>query len=72
MNKKVFIVLLLVVFMLAQFSMASAAAVSGDASITSIPAFLPLKQNPFQELLVIPAKHQCHFESPDSGLKNHT
>ena len=45
MNKKVFIVLLLVVFMLAQFSMASAAAVSGDASITSIPAFLPLKQN---------------------------
>ena len=45
MNKKAFIILLLAVFMLSQFSMASAAAVSGDASITSVPTFLPLKQN---------------------------
>ncbi len=39
MSKKVFTVLLLVVFMLAQFSIASAVAVTGDASITAIPDF---------------------------------
>ena len=39
MNKKIFTFLLLAVFMLAQFSMASAATVSGDASITAIPTF---------------------------------
>ncbi|MBL0347407.1 S-layer homology domain-containing protein [Candidatus Villigracilis affinis] len=37
--KKLFTVLLLAVFMLAQFSMASAATVAGDASITAIPDF---------------------------------
>ena len=37
MSKKVFTVLLLAVFMLAQFSMASAATVPGTGSITSIP-----------------------------------
>ncbi|MBK9603939.1 MAG: hypothetical protein IPO36_19205 [Anaerolineales bacterium] len=37
--KKIFTVLLLAVFMLAQFSMASAVAVTGDASITAIPDF---------------------------------
>ncbi|MBK7316409.1 S-layer homology domain-containing protein [Candidatus Villigracilis affinis] len=39
MNKKIFTFLLLAVFMLAQFSMASAATVAGDASITAIPTF---------------------------------
>jgi hypothetical protein len=39
MSKKVFTVLLLAVFMLAQFSVASAIAVDGDASITSAPVF---------------------------------
>ncbi len=39
MNKKIFTVLLLAVFMLTQFSMASAATIVGDASITSIPTF---------------------------------
>ena len=39
MSKKVFTVLLLAVFMLAQFSIASAATVAGDASITNIPDF---------------------------------
>jgi hypothetical protein len=37
--KKIFTVLLLAVFMLAQFSIASAVAVTGDASITAIPDF---------------------------------
>ena len=37
--KKIFTVLLLAVFMLAQFSMASAATVAGDAAITAIPDF---------------------------------
>ena len=37
--KKVSTVLLLAVFVLAQFSMASAAAVAGDASITSLQSF---------------------------------
>ena len=37
--KKIFTVLLLAVFVLAQFSMASAATVAGDASITAIPDF---------------------------------
>jgi len=37
MNKKVFTVLLLAVFVLAQFSMASAATLPGTGSITSIP-----------------------------------
>ncbi len=45
MYRKVVIVFLLAVFMLAQFSMVSAAAVAGNASITSIPAFLPLKNS---------------------------
>ncbi len=39
MNKKIFTILLLSVFMLAQFSMASAVAVTGDASITGLPDF---------------------------------
>ena len=39
MSKKIFTVLLLVVFMLAQFSIASALVVAGDASITAIPDF---------------------------------
>ncbi|MBL0348150.1 S-layer homology domain-containing protein [Candidatus Villigracilis affinis] len=39
MSKKIFTVLLLAVFMLAQFSIASAVAVTGDASITAIPDF---------------------------------
>ena len=39
MRKKVFTLLLLTVFMLAQFSTASAVAVAGDASITAIPDF---------------------------------
>ena len=39
MSKKIFTVLLLAVFMLAQFSIASAAVVAGDASITAIPDF---------------------------------
>ncbi len=39
MSKKIFTVLLLAVFMLAQFSIASAATVTGDASITNIPDF---------------------------------
>ena len=39
MSKKIFTVLLLAVFMLAQFSIASAVAVAGDASITAIPDF---------------------------------
>ncbi|MBK9601941.1 MAG: S-layer homology domain-containing protein [Anaerolineales bacterium] len=39
MSKKIFTVLLLAVFMLAQFSIASAATVAGDASITNIPDF---------------------------------
>jgi len=37
--KKIFTVLLLAVFVLAQFSMASAATMAGDASITSVPDF---------------------------------
>ncbi len=45
MNRKGFIILVLAVFMLTQFSMVSAAAISGDASITNIPTFLPLKMN---------------------------
>ncbi|HUM27122.1 MAG TPA: S-layer homology domain-containing protein [Anaerolineales bacterium] len=39
MSKKVFTLLLLAVFMLAQFSVASAVAVAGDASITALPDF---------------------------------
>ncbi|MBL0348139.1 S-layer homology domain-containing protein [Candidatus Villigracilis affinis] len=39
MSKKVFIVLLLAVFMLAQFGIASAATAAGDAVITSAPDF---------------------------------
>jgi hypothetical protein len=39
MSKKVFTVLLLAVFMLAQFSIASAATAAGTGSITSIPVF---------------------------------
>ena len=39
MNKKIFTILLLSVFMLAQFGMASAVAVTGDASITGLPDF---------------------------------
>ena len=39
MNKKIFTILLLSVFMLAQFSMASAVAVTGDASISGLPDF---------------------------------
>ncbi|MBL0348149.1 S-layer homology domain-containing protein [Candidatus Villigracilis affinis] len=39
MSKKIFTVLLLAVFMLAQFSIASAVAVTGDATITAIPDF---------------------------------
>lgn len=39
MSKKVFTVLLLTVFLLTQFSMASAATVPGTGTITSIPAF---------------------------------
>ncbi|HMX74452.1 MAG TPA: hypothetical protein PKE35_09365, partial [Anaerolineales bacterium] len=39
MSRKFFTVLLLAVFMLAQFSVASAATVAGDASITNIPDF---------------------------------
>ncbi|HNC91324.1 MAG TPA: S-layer homology domain-containing protein [Anaerolineales bacterium] len=42
MSKKFFTVLLLAVFMLAQFSVASAATVAGDASITNIPDFANL------------------------------
>ena len=37
--KKIYTVLLLAVFVLAQFSLASAATVAGDASITAIPTF---------------------------------
>ncbi len=39
MYKKIFTVLLLAVFMLAQFSMASATTVTGDVSITALPDF---------------------------------
>jgi hypothetical protein len=39
MNKKIFTILLLSVFMLAQFGMASAVAVTGDASISGLPDF---------------------------------
>ncbi len=39
MNKKIFTVLLLAVFMLAQFSVASATVAAGDASITALPDF---------------------------------
>ena len=39
MSKKILTILLLAVFVLAQFSIASAVAVSGDASITAIPDF---------------------------------
>jgi hypothetical protein len=39
MNKKVFTILLLAVFMLAQFSIASAVTAAGTGSITSIPSF---------------------------------
>jgi hypothetical protein len=39
MNKKIFTILLLAVFILAQFGMASAFAVIGDASITGLPNF---------------------------------
>ncbi len=39
MNRKSFTVLLLAVFVLAQFSIASAVAVAGDASVTAIPEF---------------------------------
>lgn len=39
MNRKIFTLLLLAVFMLAQFGSASAAVMPGTASITSIPGF---------------------------------
>lgn len=39
MNRKVFTFLLLAVFVLAQFSVASAAALAGTATITALPAF---------------------------------
>ena len=47
MSKKIFTVLLLAVFVLAQFSMASAAAVAGaDITLTNASEFLPRPRPP--------------------------
>ena len=43
MNRKVFVVLVLAVFVLAQFGTASASTVAGNGAITNLAAFMPLK-----------------------------
>ncbi|MBK9604171.1 MAG: hypothetical protein IPO36_20410 [Anaerolineales bacterium] len=65
MSKKIFTVLLLAVFMLAQFSIASAVAVTGDASITAIPDF---SVAPHVDLDWAAARHgRWHQERPCLG-----